>query len=68
MSNEQVSSIGSDDGLAPVRRQAIIWTNDGLVYWRVYASLGLNELKTTEVYSDKIIVTNHKIASGYSMI
>ena len=27
-----------------VRRQPIIWTNDGLVYWRIYASLGLNEL------------------------
>ena len=25
-------------------RQAIIWTNDGLVYWRIYASLGFNEL------------------------
>ena len=24
------SSIGSDNGLAPPRRQAIIWTNDGL--------------------------------------
>ena len=22
---------GSDNGLAPIRRQAIIWTNDGLV-------------------------------------
>ena len=31
-------------GLVPVRRQAIIWTNDGLVHWRIYASLGLNEL------------------------
>ena len=30
--------------LAPTRRQAIIWTNDGLVYWRIYAPLGLNEL------------------------
>ena len=28
-SNEQYSSIGSDNGLAPTRRQAIIWTNDG---------------------------------------
>ena len=26
------------------RRQSIIWTNDGLVYWRIYASLGLSEL------------------------
>ena len=26
------------------RRQTIIWTNDGLVYWHMYASLGLDEL------------------------
>ena len=38
------STIGSDNGLAPSRRQAIIWTNGGIVYWRIYASLGLNEL------------------------
>ena len=25
----QINSIGSDNGLAPTRRQAIIWTNDG---------------------------------------
>ena len=42
--NQQYPSIGSDDGLAPSRRQAIIWTNDGIVYWRIYTSLGLNEL------------------------
>ena len=24
-----LSSIGSDDGVSPTRRQAIIWTNDG---------------------------------------
>ena len=28
----------------PNRQQAIIWTNDGPVYWQIYASLGLNEL------------------------
>ena len=27
-SNQQYSSIGSDNGLAPARQQAIIWTND----------------------------------------
>ena len=27
--NQHYSSIGSDIGLAPARRQAIIWTNDG---------------------------------------
>ena len=42
--NWQYGSIGSDNGLAPDRRQAIIWTNDGLCQWRIYASLGLNEL------------------------
>ena len=34
----------SDISLAPFRRQAIIWSNDGTVYWRIYSSLGLNEL------------------------
>ena len=27
-----IDSIGSDNGLAPSRWQAIIWTNDGLVH------------------------------------
>ena len=27
--NQQYSSIGSDNGLVPVRRQAITWTNGG---------------------------------------
>ena len=42
--NWQQSTIGSDNGLAPNRQQTIIWTNDGIVYWGTYASLGLNEL------------------------
>ena len=29
VSIEQYSSIASDNGLAPSRRQTIIWTNDG---------------------------------------
>ena len=43
-SNYHYANIGSDDGLAPNRRQAIIWNNAGLVYWRIYVSLDLNEL------------------------
>ena len=43
-SNSQYASIGSDNGLAPTRRQAIIWTNVGVLYWRIYGSLDLNEL------------------------
>ena len=39
--NSQWSSIDSDNGLAPNRRQAIIWNNDGLGHWCIYASLGL---------------------------
>ena len=39
-----IFSNGSDNCLAPSRRQAIIWTNDGIVYWRIFTSLGLNEL------------------------
>ena len=26
--------------MAPTRRQAIIWANDGLIYRRIYALLG----------------------------
>ena len=43
-SNYEYAIIGSDDGLTPCRRQAIIWTNDGLGWWHICASLGLNEL------------------------
>ena len=39
------ASIGSDDGLAPIRWQAIIWNNDGLIYWCIHASLSVKELK-----------------------
>ena len=36
-------SIGSDNGLAPTRWQAIIRTNKVWVYWCTYVSHGLNE-------------------------
>ena len=40
----QLFSIGSDNGLVPYRRQAIIWSNDGLIRLRIYTSLDLSEL------------------------
>ena len=44
-SNLQYSSMGSDNGLVPARRQAIIWTNDGyFTDWRIYASVDLDGL------------------------
>ena len=33
-------SLGSDNGLAPKRRQAIIWTNDNPAYRHIYAPVG----------------------------
>ena len=38
-----INSIGSVNGLTPRRWQAIIWTNEVLIYWRIYASHGLGE-------------------------
>ena len=40
--NKKTLSIGSDN-VAPNSRQAIIWTNDGTRYRRIYAALSLNE-------------------------
>ena len=48
-----MDNIGSDNGLAPNMWQAIIWTNDGLIYWGIYASLSLNEL-TSYFITDNI--------------
>ena len=38
-------SICLDTSMALNRLQAIIWTNDGILYWRIYALLGLNTVK-----------------------
>ena len=35
--------LGVDNGLVPNRRQTIIWTNNVSFYWRIYASLGIDE-------------------------
>ena len=34
--------IGSDNGLARYRWYVFIKSNDGIIYWRIYTSLGLN--------------------------
>ena len=43
-SNKHYASIVSDYCLTPNRRQAIVWDNDGLVNWCIYASHGLSDL------------------------
>ena len=42
--NWQYVFIGSDNGLTPNSRQAIIWANVSLVYCHMYAAVGLNGL------------------------
>ena len=32
------------NGLAPIRQHTIIWINDGLLWWCIYASLSISEL------------------------
>ena len=53
--NWQYSSIGSDDGLAPTRRQAIIWTNADPFYRRIYAALGGDELACPPRYLSYVV-------------
>ena len=47
--NKPTYYIVSYNGLALNRRQTVIWTNDGLVYWRIYASLKQIELRYPKV-------------------
>ena len=47
---QQLFRFGSDNGLSPNRRQAIIWTNFYPIHWRIYAALGGDE--TREVWGD----------------
>ena len=41
--NRKCSSIVSENGSAPTRRQTIIWTNYMLDNWHIYVALGLSE-------------------------
>ena len=43
-----ITNIGSYNRLVSNRRQAIIWTSDGHVYWCTHASPSLNELTVTK--------------------
>ena len=45
-SNWQYASIGWGKGLVLKRRQVITWTNADLVHWRIYVTLGGDELNS----------------------
>ena len=51
-----IPACGSDNGLAPTRRLAIIWTNADLIQWRIYAALGGNELADSHQPHAKLIL------------
>ena len=66
-SDQQQVSIGSNNGLVPYRREAIISTKDDLLYWCIYALLSLNELKISNTFSLTTILTIWpKMISWYS--
>ena len=70
--NWQYVSIGSDNGLIPSRRQAIIWTNADPVQCRIYAALGGDELIFVSlflylVHSRRQRIKHHeKLTSNFS--
>ena len=41
--NQKIFITGLDNGFVKKRQSAIIWTNDGLVYWRMIAALNVAE-------------------------
>ena len=45
------------NGQVPSRSQAIIWINNGLCYWRICASVGLDELTLMWRHSNKNITS-----------
>ena len=48
----QYYNVCSGNGLAPNRRHAIIWTNDGLVYSRIHDSPGLKWSKCSSAFHE----------------
>ena len=69
--NWQWSSTGLDNGLAPNRRQAIIWTNTESIHWRIYAahkgrwvtatSVQLSRHGSTKAWTSNYIPYKHKL-------
>ena len=56
-SYKQNGSIGSDNGSVTTRRQAIIWSNVDMLYWCIYLSIGLSELRNSFVLNRQWVIT-----------
>ena len=54
----------SNNGLAPNRRQAIIWTNADLIHWRIYAPYGGDQLsiELVDIIDSYLVCNENKIA------
>ena len=58
-------AFGSGNGLAPNRRQAITWTNDDPVQWRIYAALEGDGLTWYKLKGAMKHIKHHKIFTPY---
>ena len=58
----KLNSIGSDNGLSPGRRQAIIWTNDGILLIRTFRTHFSEILSKMHTFSFKKM--HFKMSSG----
>ena len=55
---ENKTALVTDNGLAPNRRQHIIWTNANPIHWRIYVAVGGDEL----IWGDEL--ANNKETNG----
>ena len=51
--SETQATIGSDNGLSPIRRQVIIWTNDDIVNWTLGNKLQWNFIQNSHIFSQE---------------
>ena len=58
----KLTTIGSDNGLSPGRRQAIIWTNDGILLIQ-YLGTNFSEI-LSEIHSFSFKKMHLKMSSG----
>ena len=63
----QLSTV-SGNGLVQNRQQAIIWTNDVSVYWRIYTLLGFDERRVLSFFTRVVLISmKHPLRTSWSM-
>ena len=56
--------IGSDNGLSPGRRQAIIWTNDGILLIGSWGTNFIEILTEIQTFPFKIYIWKYSLQNG----